>query len=200
MLAQQTISHYLQHLAGKFSTPGGGAAAGISGAQAAALLAMVAEFSKDQVTLMAAIIATCETSRNHYLDLAEQDIQGFNAVMAAYGLSATDAAAKQHKQQALQAALQTAAAAPMAMIRAALALLPVAQQLRDTGNKNLITDVGIAASLLLSCLQSSRLNLLVNLRSIKDPAFIRAGQHLLASSEEGLAAFGDMVSAVEARL
>lgn len=200
MLAQQTISHYLQRLAGKFSTPGGGAAAGISGAQAAALLAMVAEFSKDQATLMADIIATCETSRSHYLNLAEQDIEGFNAVMAAYGLAATDAAAKQHKQQALQAALQTAATAPMDMIRAALALLPVAQQLRDTGNKNLITDVGIAASLLQSCLQSSRLNLLINLRSIKDPAFISESQRLLAATEDGIAAFNQMISDVEARL
>ena len=127
MLADQSIDTYLQRLAGKSSTPGGGAAAGIAGAQAAALLGMVAQYSKDESLSLPTIIAMCETSSRHFLALADQDIAGFNQVMAAYGLPANDSAAKQRKQVALQQALETAALAPTEMLKACLALLSTAK-------------------------------------------------------------------------
>ncbi len=197
MLADQSIDTYLQRLAGKTSTPGGGAAAGISGAQAAALLGMVAQYSKDESLSLPTIIAMCETSSRHFLELAEQDIAGFNEVMAAYGLPANDSAAKQLKQVALQQALETAALAPTEMLKACLALLSTAITLRDRGNKNLITDVGIAASLLLSCIQSSRLNLLVNLQAITNQTFRDDSLSLLAATAAPIADFNQLISSIE---
>ncbi|MEJ6683184.1 MAG: cyclodeaminase/cyclohydrolase family protein [SAR86 cluster bacterium] len=200
MLADQSIDSYLQRLAGKSSTPGGGAAAGISGAQAAALLGMVAQYSKDESLSLPTIIALCETSSRHFLTLAEQDITGFNGVMAAYGLPATDAAAKQLKQAALQQALEAAAQAPTEMIKACIALLSTALTLCNLGNKNLITDVGIAASLLLSCIQSSRLNLLVNLKAIKNQTFIDDSLSLLAATATPIADFNQLIDSIETGL
>ena len=197
MFSDQSIDTYLQRLAGKTSTPGGGAAAGISGAQAAALLGMVAQYSKEDELPIQTIITTCRASSRRYLSLTEADITGFNAVMTAYGLPSQDAATKQLKTAALQHALETAAGPPSEMIKVSMALLPTARQLLDRGNKNLLTDVGVAASLLLSCIQSSRLNLLVNLKAIKNPAFIVEGQALLASTTTPVYELNQIVSNIE---
>ncbi|MFT4721052.1 MAG: formiminotetrahydrofolate cyclodeaminase [Candidatus Azotimanducaceae bacterium] len=199
MLTNQTIETYLQQLAGKTSTPGGGAAAGISGAQAAALLGMVAQFSQ-QPTLMQTVIDACDRSAGAFMRMAQEDITGFKAVMTAYGLPATDSTSKQQKQIAVQEALGAAVAAPLAMIDEAMTLIALAQQLQTHGNKNLITDVGIAASLLLSCLQSSQLNLRVNLRSIKTQELIERCQAQLLTVQQGVAACQQLIAAIDTSL
>ncbi|MFT4632442.1 MAG: formiminotetrahydrofolate cyclodeaminase [Candidatus Pseudothioglobus sp.] len=200
MLADQTIDTYLQHLASKTPTPGGGAAAGISGAQAAALLGMVAQFSQQQPVLMQTVIDTCDYSAQAFMRLAQEDIAGFRAVMAAYGMAATDAVGKQQKQAAVQEALGAAIAAPLAMIDETMDLLPLAQQLQIHGNKNLITDVGIAASLLLSCLQSSQMNLRVNLRSIKTPMLIADCHAKLQTIQQGVATCQKLITDIDISL
>jgi len=200
MFANQTIETYLQQLAGKTSTPGGGAAAGISGAQAAALLGMVAQFSQQQPTLMESVIDACDRSASAFMGMAQEDITGFKAVMAAYGLPATDSASKQQKQIAVQEALGAAVAAPLAMIDEAMKLIALTQQLQIHGNKNLITDVGIAASLLLSCLQSSQMNLRVNLRSIKTQELIERCQAQLLTVQQGVAACQQLIAAIDTSL
>jgi formiminotetrahydrofolate cyclodeaminase len=200
MLANETIETYLQHLANKTSTPGGGAAAGISGAQAAALLGMVAQFSQQQPALMQSVIDTCDRSAQAFMRMAQEDITGFKAVMTAYGMPATDSASKQQKQVAVQQALGAAVAAPLAMINETMDLLPLAQQLQTYGNKNLITDVGIAASLMLSCLQSSQMNLRVNLRSIKTPALIVRCQAQLQIVQQGVTACQQLIADIDTSL
>jgi formiminotetrahydrofolate cyclodeaminase len=200
MLAEQTIETYLQQLAGKTSTPGGGAAAGISGAQAAALLGMVAQFSQQQPALMKTVIDTCDHSARAFMRLAQEDMTGFKAVMTAYAMTTTDSASKQQKQTAVQQALGAATAAPLAMINETMELLSLAQQLKTHGNKNLITDVGIAASLLLSCLQSSQMNLRVNLRSIKTPALIERCESQLQTVQQGVATCQRLIADIDTSL
>jgi formiminotetrahydrofolate cyclodeaminase len=96
--------------------------------------------------------------------------------------------------------LEAAAQAPTEMIKACIALLSTALTLCNLGNKNLITDVGIAASLLLSCIQSSRLNLLVNLKAIKNQTFIDDSLSLLAATATPIADFNQLIDSIETGL
>jgi formiminotetrahydrofolate cyclodeaminase len=200
MLENQSIAAYLQQLAARTSTPGGGAAAGVCGAQAAALLGMVAQFSKQQPTLMQAVIMHCDNSARAFLNMAEADVAGFKAVMAAYGLPTVDGASKEHKQLALQEALRAAVAAPLAMIDETIKMIPLAQQLVQFGNKNLVTDVGIAASLMQSCLQSSQLNVRVNLRSIQDLELTEHCQAQLHRVQQGAMTCQQLLADIDASL
>jgi len=146
------------------------------------------------------VIDTCDHSAGAFMRMAQEDITGFKAVMTAFGLPATDSASKQQRQIAVQAALGAAVAAPLAMIDETMTLIALAQQLQTHGNKNLITDVGIAASLLLSCLQSSQMNLRVNLRSIKTQELIERCQAQLLTVQQGVAACQQLIGAIDTSL
>jgi formiminotetrahydrofolate cyclodeaminase len=64
----------------------------------------------------------------------------------------------------------------------------------------LITDVGIAASLLLSCLQSSQMNLRVNLRSIKTLALIERCHAQLQIVQQGVTTCQQLIIDIDTSL
>jgi formiminotetrahydrofolate cyclodeaminase len=170
-LAEQTLQEYLTELAAKTSTPGGGAVAALNGAQAAGLISMVANFSEK--TLVAGerqnILNVTDIAIKRFMELADQDATNFAHLMKCY------------KQGAgIQEALKNAAMPPIDCLDLTMDLIPHLQTIAATGNKNLVTDTGIAASLLHSTMTASELNILINLRSIKDTAFVTAGKAKLA--------------------
>ena len=67
-------------------------------------------------------------------------------------------------------ALAGAARPPAAVMRLALRLIPLAEELLAAGNRNVITDVGAAAEAARAAAVTARLNIEVNLRGITDPA------------------------------
>ena len=174
-LAQTSIAAYLAHLGARESTPGGGSAAAISAAQAAALIQMVANFTSanigkpdavtpDAATDMHAIPAVIERAgqaAEQFMMMAEQDTAAFKQVMQAY---------RDQDDKALQAALERAAGVPASVIQGSVAFLDDVALMSRVGNQNLITDVAIAAELFVAALRSSELNVLINLQQLKDPA------------------------------
>ena len=66
----------------------------------------------------------------------------------------------------LEPALIAAAEAPLSIIEICRLHTEDTMLLAEVGNKNLITDVAIAASLFSSALESSEINVLINTRSM----------------------------------
>jgi len=197
MPEEQSVDHYLKALASSAATPGGGAAAGMSGAQACALVAMVCRLTKDHETRIQVILERAEQARKRFMELTADDVGAFNDVMTAYRHPAGK------RKQPLQQALRVAASVPLAMIDEAIALIGDVTELAGIGNPNLITDVGIAAILLGATIRSSRLNVLINLKSIDDDEFVSAANQRLESANAGLAgleqANTDILSRLKAR-
>lgn len=200
MIAEQTLDQYRRQLAARTSTPGGGAAAGVSGAQAASLLAMVARFTRTDTDRMQLLAAQCDAAGERLLNLSDDDAEGFKSVMAAYAIKAGTETEKRVKHQALQDALRTAAAVPMAMLATAATLIPVSESLLADGNPNLITDVGIGAMELTSCLVACRMNLLINLGAIEDADFNRHSEQKLVMLQTGIESLSRVIGQVEQHL
>jgi formiminotetrahydrofolate cyclodeaminase len=152
------IGAYLEELASKAPTPGGGAAAGVSGAQGAALMEMVCNLTKDQEGEISAIATRAGSARQAFLALAQRDMECFNAVMAAYRKPTSE------RDEHLGPALTEAAQVPLATIDECTRLIEPLERLAEIGNQNLVTDIGIAALLLEGAIRSSRLNVLIKLR------------------------------------
>lgn len=152
-LGDLSIDEYLSRLSARTSTPGGGVAAALSGAQGAALIAMVAEFTKDPISEMTEIISRANTAVKDFSALADDDVSVFNEVMAAY---------RTKDDAALRQALIAAAGVPASAIERSVSLLDDLETLARIGNKNLISDVAIAAGLLKACIAASELNILIN--------------------------------------
>ena len=180
MIEQSGLVDYLDALASKAGTPGGGAAAGITGAQACALMEMVCRLTRGQDKVIAPILAGADAARARFLDLASHDMEKFNDVMTAW--RAPDG----ERQSRLQPALKAAAEVPLEMIAEAVALIDDLGQLSSIGNQNLVTDTGIAALLLEATIRSSRLNVLINLKSIDDVNFVNDANAALEDASRQL--------------
>ena len=90
--AARTVGGFLEALASDAPTPGGGAAAGVSGAIGAALIAMVGRLTAGKEAFAAVevrmheLIAEADAARIAFLELADLDATAFDGVMAAFKL------------------------------------------------------------------------------------------------------------------
>ena len=123
---EMTIANFLDALAAKQPTPGGGGAAALTGSQAAALLCMVANFTlgakkyADVHEEMRGYLAQAEALRFKLLGLADEDVAAFNGVSACYAMPKESDSEKAARTEALQAALKEAARVPFVAAEAAL--------------------------------------------------------------------------------
>lgn len=175
-----TIHEYIARLAGDAPAPGGGSAAALVGALAAASARMVGSFTlgkrkyaavEDEIRAhLEAVDRVCE----EMLALTHADVEAFGAVGEAYGMPKGSDEEKQARSAAIQAALREAAGVPLRLVEACAQLsehlLPLAQK----GNQNLVSDVGVAARLCQAACECGWLNVEVNLALIDDDAFVMA--------------------------
>jgi len=165
-MRDDTIAGFLDELAARVPTPGGGATAALHAAQAAALLAMVARYSRGPD--MDRIVAQADELRRDALALADADAEAFGAVARAYALPRGSEEEKQARSAAIAAGLAGAARPPADVIRTALLVTGLAEDLLPDANRNVITDVGAAAAAVRAAAVTSQLNIEVNLRGISD--------------------------------
>ena len=170
-MRDDTIAAFLEQLAARVPAPGGGATAALHAAQAAALLAMVARYSdgaRYDAGLMTRVIAEADGLREDALALAEADAAAFGAVTQAYRLPRETEAERRDRSASISVALAGAARPPADVVRTALLLISLAEELRPAGNRNVITDVGAAAEAARAAAVTARLNIEVNLKGITD--------------------------------
>ena len=171
-MRDDTIAAFLDQLAARVSAPGGGATAALHAAQAAALLAMVARYSdgpKYDAGLMNRIVTEADALREDALALAEADAKAFDAVAEAYRLPRTTERETSARSAAISSALAGAARPPADVVRTALLLVSLAEDLLPAGNRNVITDVAAAAEAARAAAVTARLIIEVNLKGITDP-------------------------------
>jgi methenyltetrahydrofolate cyclohydrolase len=172
-MRDETIAAFLDQLAARVPAPGGGATAALHAAQAAALLAMVARYSdgaKYDAEVMQHVITEADGIRSDALTLAERDAAAFAAVAEAYGLPKGTDEEKKGRSAAIGTALAGAARPPADVVRLALLLVSLAEELLPAGNRNVITDVAAAAEAARAAAVTAQVNIEVNLHGIADPA------------------------------
>jgi methenyltetrahydrofolate cyclohydrolase len=171
-MRDDTIAAFLDQLAARIPAPGGGATAALHAAQAAALLAMVARYSdgpRYDAELMSRIVAEADTLRDQALALAEADADAFGAVAEAYRLPRASEQETSARSESISSALAGAARPPADVVRTALLLISLAEELVPAGNPNMITDVAAAAEAARAAAVTARLVIEVNLKGITDP-------------------------------
>jgi formiminotetrahydrofolate cyclodeaminase len=187
--ATDTIDAFTTRLASKASTPGGGAAAGLVGALAAALAAMVANLTTGKEKFaaveeaMQATVAEAEGLRARLLELMDEDTAAFDRVMACYRMAKGTEAEKAARKEALQAALDTAADAALAICRGCGQVMPLARRTAEDGNPMLVSDAGCAAAFAEAGLQAALITVKINVDSLADRERARA----IWAEGEGLA-------------
>ncbi len=161
-------------------TPGGGSAAALAGALGASLLTMVASLPKAQATTDVDLerlrsIGERSTALAMELErLIDRDAEAYDAVMRAYRMPKSSDTEKAARAAQIQDALKAAIDTPLAVMRACVAGAAHAPALLALGNPSASSDVGVGLELLRAGLRGARLNIEINLTSIKDPQYVAA--------------------------
>jgi formiminotetrahydrofolate cyclodeaminase len=178
MLTDLTIQQFLSELAKGSATPGGGSAAGLAGAQGAALLSMVCNLTigrkkyADVEESMQAALDKAERLRLRLTELIEEDTRAFDSVMAAYKLPKETPEQKAARSAAIQAGLKEATRTPMETLESCVAVLELAPEVVGKGNPNVISDGGAGVLSAHTGMMIAALNVRINLNAIKDEAFV----------------------------
>ena len=172
-ISDETIGDFLGQLAGRVPAPGGGAAAALQAAVAAALLGMVARYTSgaryaEHEETIGRIISEADELRGIALRLADADADAFTAVTEAYQLPRDTAGEDAARAEAVHRALVNAAWPPAQVISLAEVVVNIAEALAVIGNRNVISDVAAAAEAAGAAAATARVNIEINLADISD--------------------------------
>ncbi|GAB4442214.1 MAG: cyclodeaminase/cyclohydrolase family protein [Chloroflexi bacterium OHK40] len=206
-LDAQPVGAFLDALASSAPTPGGGSVAALSGAMAAGLVSMVCALTVGKKQFaeieeeVRAIHDRAETLRRELQALAEQDIEVFARLAAAYKLPRTTQADAASRQAAIQQVTRLAAEVPLRTAQAAAALLPLCTALAPRVGRLIVSDIGVAALLARATVQSAILNVEINLAGLEDQIYVRQTRARIEDLMVGLSEETDgVVEIVRGRL
>jgi len=172
------IEEFLFELSQPTPTPGGGSCAALAGAIASALLTMVTNLtlvkleSDEIIKEFTSIKNKLSIIQKRFFELINLDTEAFNNVMKVYKLPKATEKEKLKRSESIQQALKNACAVPEQVFDLAIETINLIRPIAEKGNKNAISDVGVAISYLSSALDGAKLNILINLKSIKDEIYI----------------------------
>jgi len=190
-MQDESLTGFLDALASERPTPGGGGAAAVIGATGAALVSMVCNLTAgksayaDVEPEVRALLEDAEELRRRLLRLADEDVAAFQGVMASYRLPRASDEEKQARGAAIQEALRRATETPLACAEACSRLLRLSYAIAQKGNRNVISDAGVAALAVAAALRSAALNVYVNTGAIRDADFVEAAHRRLQEALSG---------------
>jgi formiminotetrahydrofolate cyclodeaminase len=206
-LSATALQTYLDQLASAAPAPGGGSVAALNAAQGAALLGMVLNLTIGRPRFAAhdteahALFEEVERLRADCTALIDRDAAALAALISTYKLPRTTAEEKAARAATLQERTHEATIVPLAVARAAAALLPLCRQLVPIGNPAAVSDIGVAATCAVAAFRGAELNVLINLGQLHDTGFVDAARdelNTLGAGIEGEAAA--ILGEVRARL
>ena len=159
---QHRLEEFVEAMAAKTATPGGGSAAALAAAMAAGLEVMVIQFSLKkaspvQLKKLEFFWGETQLLRQRLLQLVDEDSAAYEKLRQAY-----------KSQQGVQEATAVAAAVPLETAQLAMKVLSFGRDLLTIGNPNLLSDVGVAASLAFAAVQGACMNVSINVTSLED--------------------------------
>jgi formiminotetrahydrofolate cyclodeaminase len=175
-----SIEIFLDALASKQATPGGGSAAAIMGAQSAALTSMVCQLTIGKLKYaavereMTSLLNKSEALRVRLIKMIQQDINAFDGLMACYAMPKSNEAETKTRSIAIQQALKIATEVPLACVRACAEAIDLSAIAAEKGNITALSDAGVAAMAGNSAAKSAALNVYINIASLKDKQFAEA--------------------------
>jgi formiminotetrahydrofolate cyclodeaminase len=186
LLIEKKITDFLEDLASDLPAPGGGGAAALAGAMGACLISMVARLTIGKKGYEAVEVQMRDILRRSdqlYQQLTvqvDEDAAAFNEVIAAMKLPKANETEAGIRTEAMQKSFRRAAEVPYKAAVNCKEVLDLAAEIASGCNTNVSSDVGVAAELAWAGLQSSLLNVKINLPYLKDEEYVLSMRRQLA--------------------
>lgn len=177
-LGSMTVFEFLDSVAAAETVPGGGSVSALAGALAAALGKMVLGFTLNRKkyephqSQLEEKLHTLEEALSDLRMAVDEDSKAYSQVMAALQLPKDRPSDREIREQQLESAFQGATQVPLRVAEEAYRTLLGLQALRSISNPNLASDLNVAFWMALAACQGALENVLINLKSIRDLAYV----------------------------
>lgn len=174
MNLSKTLQEYFNELSSSSPTPGGGNVAAMCGALASSLGMMVcnltigkkkyAEVEEEMISLRDKL----ENYQKKFFVLGAKDNEAFDKVMNAFKLPKETDEEKLLRASKIEEATIGAAEVPSDVMQACNEILPMIKTVIEKGNRNSLSDAGVAVSLIATAAESAYLNVMINCSSLSN--------------------------------
>ncbi|WP_297426731.1 cyclodeaminase/cyclohydrolase family protein [Clostridium sp.] len=193
----ESINQFLEELGSDLSAPGGGSVAGLIAALSAALNSMVYSLTIGKKSYMSLsgsekeLIANFEKESKEFtarsLELMEEDRENFLKLMDSYKLPKDSEEDKEKRNLAIKENTIKSMEVPLVLARECLEFYQNLNIMAKYGNKMLLSDLGISAILLHSAIESSIINVKVNLNGLRNEEFFeKIGNELVSIMKKSI--------------
>ena len=182
MLKDLTINNFINELASNSPAPGGGSVAALTACLATALSSMVFnltvgkkaynEYNNEIKELINNTLNESELNKGLFVQLMDKDTEEFMVLMSAFKFPKTTDAEKEFRVLKIQEGYKRALDIPYKVAKQAFKIYDSIYIACSYGNKNAISDAGVAALLTQAAIEGAVLNVKINLTYIKDANFI----------------------------
>jgi Methenyl tetrahydrofolate cyclohydrolase len=176
-LVDMNLREFMDETASESPAPGGGSISAYLGALGVALGTMVANLSShkkgwdDRWKEFSGWAVRGKEIQNRLLELVDKDTEAFNRIMEAYALPKKTEEEKQLRKNAVQQATKTAIMVPLAIMETAFSGFTLLREMVEKGSPSSVTDAGVGALALRSCIKGAFLNVKVNAAGLDDKVF-----------------------------
>lgn len=157
--------------------PGGGSVAALCGSMSTALTSMVCALTydkkgyRDKNDTMDKTGARAQELKEQFTADVDKDTDAFNKIMDAFKLSKKGVENKKTRNDAIQKATKDATMVPFRVLKRCKESAELARIVVEEGNRNSISDAGVAALTARAAAEGAYLNVKINLQDIEDENF-----------------------------
>lgn len=176
-LIKLNLREFANELSSDSPAPGGGSTAALCGALAASLASMVANLTvgkkdyQDVQDKVKEIAVKAQAFKDEFLNAVDLDSQAFNNLMTAYRMKRNTDEQNLEREKAVEEALKQATLVPMSVLERSVETLELSKEVALHGNKNSISDAGVASLAAQAAAEGAYYNVRINLPNIQDEEF-----------------------------
>jgi glutamate formiminotransferase / formiminotetrahydrofolate cyclodeaminase len=186
-LIDMNLKGFMDETASESPAPGGGSVSAYLGAIGVALGTMVANLSShkrgwdDQWKEFSDWAEKGKELQNTLLQLVDEDTKAFNKIMESFSLPKKSEDEKKIRDSAIQAATKNAILVPLKVMETAFSAFSLISEMVEKGNPNSVSDAGVGALAIRSCIKGAFLNVKINASGLNDKSFVK---EVMAKGEE----------------
>jgi glutamate formiminotransferase / formiminotetrahydrofolate cyclodeaminase len=178
-LIDMSLKVFMDETASESIAPGGGSVSAYMGALGIALGTMVANLSghkrgwDNRWKEFSDWAEKGKAIQNNLLQLVDEDTAAFNKIIDAFALPKKSEEENSTRNIAIQNATRNATLIPFKVMEIAFSGFRLIREMIEKGNPNSISDAGVGALALRSCIKGAFLNVRINASGLEDKDFVK---------------------------
>ncbi len=177
-LASMDTYAFTAELASDSPAPGGGSVSALMGALSAGLSAMVGNLTSGKLKYKAVrerMIEIAEEGQDlmtFFTEAIDRDTDAFNRIMEAFALPKGSEAEAGVRKAAIDEATREAIRVPLGVLEKASRAVELAKTAAEIGNRNSLSDAGVAGLAAAACARGAYYNVMINLQGMAEEPFV----------------------------